>query len=121
MLASNGEEATFRYFFRTFRARNSVSPAVILSDRDQAQIKALSEFFPNSEILLCWWHVMHDFHGHLDTAHWKTAKPVLRSMMRAKTPEEHEKYWEEIKRITTPHFITYMETTWRNRMFSTSF
>ena len=54
MLASNGTTDTIAFFVGWVRdASPAVRPAVIMTDRDRAQINALRIVYPNSQILLC--------------------------------------------------------------------
>ncbi len=54
MLASNGTTAMITFFLRWVRdASPSVQPAVIMTDRDQAQINVLEVIYPQSTVNLC--------------------------------------------------------------------
>jgi hypothetical protein len=60
MLASNGTTDTIAFFVGWVRdASLVVWPAVIMTDRDHVQINALRIVYPDSQILLCKWHVLH--------------------------------------------------------------
>src|SRR6267142_4062627 len=59
MLTSSGMTDTIAFFVHWVRdASPAVQPAVIMSDRDQAQLQALKEVYPLSQIWLCIWHVL---------------------------------------------------------------
>ena len=59
MLASNGTTDTIAFFVGWVRdASPAVRPAVIMTDRDRAQMNALRLVYPDSQMLLCKWHVL---------------------------------------------------------------
>jgi hypothetical protein len=59
MLASNGMTDTIAFFVGWVRDVSlAVQPAVIMTDRDHMQINALRIIYPDSQILLCKWHVL---------------------------------------------------------------
>jgi hypothetical protein len=68
MLASNGMTATIAFFLRWVRdASLLVKPAVIMTDRDQAQINMLEAIYLESTVNLCIWHVLHAMRSHFNT------------------------------------------------------
>ena len=59
MLASNGTTDTIAFFVGWVRdVSPAVWPAVIMTDRDRAQMNALRLVYPDSQMLLCKWHVL---------------------------------------------------------------
>jgi len=59
MLASNGTKDIISFFLHWVRDRSpAISPAMIMTDRDVAQIGALKIMYPDSRIFLCKWHVL---------------------------------------------------------------
>jgi hypothetical protein len=112
MFASNGEEAVCRFFFSTFLANNPVIPSVILTDKDVGQINALRKVFPSSRILLCWWHVLHDWYGRLAVNQYPEAWEMLIRLPRQTTREEHESLWHQLQTILPADFIDYMQENW---------
>ncbi len=60
MLASNGTTNTIAFFVGWVRdATPVVRLVVIMTDHDRTQINALKAIYPDSQILLCKWHVLH--------------------------------------------------------------
>ena len=59
MLSSNGKAETITWFLNWVKeASPAVRPAVIMTDRDQAQINVIENVYPDSRTLLCLWHVL---------------------------------------------------------------
>ena len=59
MLSSSSMEVTIQFFLNFVKARSpGVVPVIIMSDRDKAQMNAVNTVYPDSRLLLCWWHVL---------------------------------------------------------------
>lgn len=66
MLSSNATEATVDFFLGAMQQQSpDVNPKIIISDRDWAQINPAQQQWPLTLVLLCWWHVLHAWHQHL--------------------------------------------------------
>lgn len=120
MFASNGEQVVFELFFSTFLTHNPITPSTILTDRDVGQINALRHIFPSSRILLCWWHVLHDWYGKLRTDQHKDAWELLKQFLRQKTQAEHEALWNRVLPMLPGTFVGYINTNWLLGMLLTS-
>jgi hypothetical protein len=60
MLASNGTTDTIAFFVGWVRdASLAVRLAVIMTNRDRTQMNVLRLIYPDSQMLLCKWHVLH--------------------------------------------------------------
>ena len=87
MLASSATTATISFFVAWVQdASSAVSPAIIMTDRDQAQIAALMAIYLKSNIFLCTWHVLHAIRSHFATLEF----PAL---------------WDKIKKLVTTEEI----------------
>ena len=74
MLTSRMTSATISFFLSWVQSASpDIRPAVIMTDRDYAQIKALRAVYPQSRIFLCKWHVLRAIQSHFVT----TEFPVL--------------------------------------------
>jgi hypothetical protein len=71
MVSSNRTEDTIGFFLQSIRVQNpTVIPEYFMSDKDRAQMNAIKRRYPESAILLCWWHLLHAWQQHLViTAH----------------------------------------------------
>ena len=59
MIASNRMTDTIAFFVGWVRdASPAVWPAVIMTDHDRAQMNVLRLVYPDSQMLLCKWHVL---------------------------------------------------------------
>jgi transposase-like protein len=68
MLTSSSTEATIKYFLNFVKLQSpQISPAVIMTDCDKAQMNAISAVYPDSMVLLCWWHVLRAIRMHFCT------------------------------------------------------
>jgi hypothetical protein len=84
MLASNRTTDTIAFFVGWVRdASLVVWPAVIMTDCDHAQMNALRLVYPDSQMLLCKWHVLHAMRSHFNTSEF----PELWAKVKAFTAE----------------------------------
>jgi hypothetical protein len=94
MLASSATTATISFFVAWVRdASPAVRPAIIMTDRDQAQIAALEAVYPTSKIFLCAWHVLRAIRLHFKTSEF----PAL---------------WDKIKKWVTTDDLAQFLTIW---------
>ena len=69
MLSSSGKEVTIEFFLNFVKTCNpEVTLAIIISDRDKAQMNTINTVYPDLKLLLCWWHVLHAIwmHFHME-------------------------------------------------------
>jgi len=66
MMASYRTEETIACFLRKHNPFTISWP--FMSDRDLAQINAIVLRYPESEVWLCWWHVLHALQQHFVTS-----------------------------------------------------
>jgi len=113
MLASSGTQETISFFLSLVRGQNpSVIPWRIMSDRDLAQINACQLVYPETCVILCWWHVLHAWQQHfVISAHpelWK----LLKAWIRITEPKSFEATWIKIQSLAPPRFIQYLKEHW---------
>jgi hypothetical protein len=60
---------TMTFLLHSVRAANpGIKPKRIMSDKDQAQMNEIWVVYPESQLLLCWWHVLHAWQQHFVTS-----------------------------------------------------
>jgi hypothetical protein len=115
MLASNGTTAMIAFFLGWVRdASPSVQPAVIMTDRDQAQMNALGAIYPRSTVNLCTWHVLRAMRSHFNTNKYPVLWDKVKSLVKTTDQIEFARLWVEIcSDPTAPQsFIMYMKSQW---------
>ncbi|VDC03482.1 unnamed protein product [Peniophora sp. CBMAI 1063] len=113
LLSNSGTEETLSHFLRLVRKKNpSVVPNIFMSDRDLAQMNALHAVYPESTILLCWWHVLHAWQQHIQIGKHRDVWELLKGWIRITSPDAFRARWEEIKLRAPPYFVTYLEQNW---------
>ncbi|KAF5333556.1 hypothetical protein D9611_002587 [Ephemerocybe angulata] len=113
MLSSNATEETISFFMSTMRTRfPDVAPEYVMSDKDHGQINAVRQHYPDAEVLLCWWHVLHNwqqrFNIHAFPELWSALKRWIRITDNAKFWSE----WERIQTIAPASVTEYLKTNW---------
>jgi MULE transposase domain len=68
MLTSNSMTNTIQFFLCWVKeASPAVWLAIIMTDCDQAQMAAINDVYPESQTLLCMWHMLHAMCSHFAT------------------------------------------------------
>ncbi|KAJ7436515.1 hypothetical protein B0H11DRAFT_1754820 [Mycena galericulata] len=113
MLASNGTEVTIDYFLSLLRKTHpNIKPRKFMSDKDWAQLNAIFRRYPESHVLLCWWHVLHAWQQHFSIVHHPELWELLKGWIRITGDAEFSARWDEIKALAPPSVISYLETNW---------
>ena len=115
MLASNGMTNTIAFFVSWVR---DVSPAVrlavIMTDHDCMQMNALRLVYPNSQMLLCKWHVLHMMWSHFNTSEFLELWAKVKALVNAPQSADFVRLWVEI--LNDPSvpqsFVQYMRAEW---------
>src|SRR6266851_2277764 len=115
MLASNGTTVTIAFFLQWIRdASPSVQPAVIMTDRDQAQINALEAIYPQSTVNLCTWHVLRAMRSHFNTNQYPVLWNKVKTWVKTNDQIEFTRLWVEISGDPSApqSFIAYLKAQW---------
>jgi hypothetical protein len=68
MLTSNTMIPMITFFLKWIKdASPSIRPVILMTDHNQAQITALQTVYPQSQVLLCTWHVLHTMWSYFAT------------------------------------------------------
>ena len=113
MVSSNGKEATIKFFLVAVRARNpTVVPALFMSDFAWEQLNSIRAHYPESQLVLCWWHVLHAWQQHFTVAHYPDMWVLLKKWIRLTDCREFMDCWVKIQKLAPSRFILYLENTW---------
>jgi hypothetical protein len=115
MLTSSGTTDTIAFFVRWVRdASPAVRPAVIMSDHDQAQLQALKEVYPLSQIWLCMWHVLRAIRSHFLITIFQSLWEKVKALVKTEDLTEFYTLWDEISTDPSvpPSFVQYMASSW---------
>jgi hypothetical protein len=83
MVSSKGTEVTISFFLNFIKARSlEITPAIIMSDRDHAQMNVIKAVYSESTLLLCWWHVLHAMRTHFRTEEFPKLWECVREWVR---------------------------------------
>ena len=115
MLASNGTTDTIAFFVGWVRdASPVVWPAVIMTDRDRPQINVLRIVYPDSQILLCKWHVLRAIRSHFNTNEFPEPWAKVKAFVNASESADFARLWVEISNDPSVplSFVQYMRSEW---------
>jgi hypothetical protein len=88
--------------------------AVIMTDRDCVQINVLKAIYPDSQILLCKWHVLHVMRSHFNTNEFPDLWAKVKVFVNASESRVFAKLWVEISNDPSvpQSFVQYMRSEW---------
>jgi MULE transposase domain len=115
MLTSSATMAMISFFVAWVRdASPVVRPAVIMTDRDEAQIAALKAVYPRSNINLCTWHVLRVIRSHLITHEFPAFRDKIKKWITTDDLGVFLTLWDEIS--TDPSLpqstVKYLKDNW---------
>ena len=115
MLTSSGTADTIAFFICwVWDVSPAVRPAVIMSDRDQAQLQALREIYPSSQIWLCIWHVLRAMRSHFSITVFQSLWEKVKTLVKTEDLAKFYTIWDEISTDPSvpPSFVQYMASSW---------
>ncbi len=115
MLVSNGMTDTIVFFVGWVRDMSLVVQlVVIMTNHDHAQINVLRIVYPDSQILLCKWHVLHAIQLHFNTNEFLDLWAKVKTFVNTSELADFARLWVEI--LNDPSvpqsFMQYMKTEW---------
>ena len=115
MLSSSSTEATIQFFLKFVKtASPTVIPAIIMSDRDKAQMNVIGTVYPESKLLLCWWHMLRAIQMHFHTEEFPEVWTRIREWVKTPDQTKFDSIWEWLQ--TDPSvpisLIDYLRTQW---------
>lgn len=115
MLSTNIKSETIAYFLFLVRSWNpNVRPIQFMTDCDQAQISALRRVYPQSQVLLCRWHVLHAIQSHFRTDQFPELWALVKKLVKTSDLAEFMMIWDKI--YTDPNFpqsfVDYFTQKW---------
>ena len=115
MISSNVMEATIDFFLGTLCETNpKVILSKIMSDFDKAQINAIRNCYPESQVFLCWWHVniLHTWQQHIVISHYPELWNLLKGWIHLMGEAEFNECWTKIQALAPTSFIEYIQVYW---------
>src|SRR3984893_8153503 len=115
MLASNGTKDTISFFVRWVRDGSpAVMLAMIMTDRDLAQIGTLKIVYPDSQIFLCKWHVLRAMQSYINANELPELWSKIRALVSTPDEKEFDRLWGEISSDPScpTSFSEYMKVYW---------
>ena len=115
MISSKGTEATIKFFLNFIKMRSpEIRPAIIMSDRDHAQMNAIKAVYSESKLLLCWWHVLRAMRTHFRTEEFPKLWEHVREWVKTPDQSQFDSWWEEMQAdpAAPQSFIDYLKKNW---------
>ena len=115
MVTSSSTRATIQYFLNFVKVRSlEIVPAIVMSDRDQAQLNVILAVYPDSTVLLCWWHVLRAMRMHFQTEEFLKLWERLCEWVKTPDQSKFESWWDEMQADPSvpQSVIDYLKVNW---------
>src|SRR5580693_5322589 len=97
MLTSSMKMEVVKFFLNWVQATSpDIQPSIFMSDRDQAQIAAIEQAYPLSQIFLCTWHVLCAMRRHFVTDNFKLLWEKVQIWVKTSDSAKFSRIWDEI-------------------------
>ena len=119
MLSSGGTEVTILFFLTFIKTCSpGMVPAIIMSDRDRAQMNAVSTVYTDSKLLLCWWHVLRAIWMHFHTEEFPVVWDRIREWVKTSDQARFDLLWEWFQsNPSVPQtLVDYLKLNWMTIM-----
>ena len=81
-------------------------------DCDWAQINPAWRWWPLALVMLCWWHVLHVWHQHLQIYEHPVLWELLKGWIWITEEDEFNEVWAKIQALAPPKFTQYIQDYW---------
>ena len=115
MLSSSGTEATIYFFLNFVKARSpEISPAIVMTDCDKAQMNAITAVYPETTVLLCWWHVLRAIQMHFCTEEFPELWECIRAWVKTTDQILFDSWWKEMQSdpLVPQSLVDYLKVNW---------
>jgi hypothetical protein len=115
MLSSGGTEVTINFFLNFIKSRSpAISPAIIMMDCDKAQMKAIEAVYLDTQMILCWWHVLHAIQMHFCTEEFLELWERIRAWVKTDDQAKFDSMWHEMQTDTSvpQSVVDYLRVNW---------
>ena len=115
MLLSNGMEATIKYFLNFIKTQNpEILPGIIMTDHDQAQMNAITAVYPETTVLLWWWHVLRAIRMHFRMEEFLELWERICAWVKTSGQIKFDSWWEEMQSdASVPQsLVDYLKANW---------
>ena len=115
MLMSSGMEVTIKYFLNFIKLRSpQISPAVIMTDCNKAQMNTISAVYLGFMVLLCWWHMLRaiwmNFHMEEFPELWERVWEWVKTADQVKFDSMWK--WIQTDPLVPKSFVDYLQNNW---------
>src|SRR5580693_7430936 len=95
MFSSSLRTEAVKFFLNWVQAASpNIWPSIFMSDCDQAQITAIQQAYPLSQIFLCIWHVLRAMRHHFVTDNFKPLWEKVQIWVKTSNSAEFSRIWD---------------------------
>jgi len=85
-----------------------------MTDRDQAQVKAIRATYPSCRVLYCWWHVLRAIRMHFVIEAFPDLWDLIQDWVHTTDEAQFDAWWEQMRTSTKypDTVIKYLARDW---------
>ena len=89
-------------------------PMIIMSDCDKAQMNAVDAVYPDSKLLLCWWHVLHAIQMHFHMEEFLEVWDCICKWVKMPDQSRFDVLWQWFQTDTSvpQSLVDYLKINW---------
>ena len=113
MMSSSGTQAAIQFFLNFVKDHNpEIEPCIVMSDHDQAQLNAVKAVYLGTQLLLCWWHVLHAMWMHFHTEEFLEVWEHIQEWVKTPDQATFDSLWEWIQTNSSvpQSFVAYLKS-----------
>ena len=106
---------TIKYFLQLIKAQSpDILPNIYMTDRDQAQVKAIRVTYPSCRVLYCWWHVLRAIWTCFKIKKFPKLWALIQDWVHTTEEVEFDAWWEQMELDTKypDMVIGYLAWNW---------
>ena len=115
MLSSSGTEVTIKFFLSFVKTQSlEITPGIIMTDCDKAQMNAITAMYLETTVLLCWWHVLHAIRMHFRTEEFLDLWERICLWIKMSNQIQFDLWWQEMQTDTLvpQSLVSYLKVNW---------
>ena len=85
-----------------------------MTDCDKAQMKAIEAVYPDTQMILCWWHVLRAIRTHFRTEEFPEVWERIRAWVKTDDQAKFNSVWHEMQTDTSvpQSLVDYLRVNW---------
>ena len=104
-----------KYFLNFVKLQSlEILLVVIMTDHDKAQMNAILAVYPDSMVLICWWHMLYAIQMHFCMEEFTEPWECIWEWIKTANQPKFDSMWEWIQTnpLVPKSFVDYLQNNW---------